>query len=280
MSVAAETSVETWSGKDRGDENFPVGSGLISARLRTHVHAFYAFARNADDIADSPRLAAADKVARLEVMEDVLLGRRPAGSPSAARLRTSLAETGVTAQHSLDLLVAFRRDARKLRYADWPELQDYCRYSAMPVGRHVLALHGEGPETWEGSDSLCTVLQVLNHLQDCKKDLLALDRCYLPQTLLSANGVTLDDVRAPAATPGLRRVLDSLLDRCDALTVESPKLPRRTRNRRLRLETAVIVGLSRRLSARLRHGDPLATRVKLSKGDAVASVLAALRFLP
>jgi farnesyl-diphosphate farnesyltransferase len=280
VSVTADTSVESWSGKDRGDENFPVGSGLIAARLRPHIHAFYAFARNADDIADSSVLAATDKIARLDVMEDVLLGRRLSGSPSATRLRASLGETGVTPQHSLDLLVAFRRDARKLRYLDWAELQDYCRYSAMPVGRHVLALHGEAANTWEGSDPLCTVLQVLNHLQDCKKDLLQLDRCYLPLNLLAAHGATLDDVRGPAVTPGLRSVLDSLLDRCDALSVESPKLPRRTRNRRLRLETAVIVGLARRLSARLRNGDPLATRIKLTNGDAIASILAALRFLP
>jgi farnesyl-diphosphate farnesyltransferase len=280
MSAAVDVSVEDWSGKDRGDENFPVGSALISARLRPHVHAFYAFARNADDIADSPLLAPTDKIARLDVMENVLLGRRAAGSPSATRLRASLAETGVPPDHCRDLLVAFRRDATKLRYATWDELQDYCRYSAMPVGRHVLALHGEGQDTWDGSDPLCTVLQVLNHLQDCKKDLVQLDRCYLPLDLMAAHGAALDDVRGPMATPGLRRVLDALLDRCDALGVESPKLPRRARDRRLRLETAVIVGLARRLSARLRRGDPVATRVKLTKGDAAASLLAALRYLP
>ena len=94
MSGAA--TVEAWSGKDRGDENFPVGSLLIRRDLRAHVHAFYAFARNADDIADSPNLAAGEKIARLDVMEDVLLGRRDDGSPSALRLRASLAETGVT----------------------------------------------------------------------------------------------------------------------------------------------------------------------------------------
>jgi len=37
-----------------------------------------------------------------------------------------------------DTLEAFRRDVVKLRYADWGELMDYCRYSAMPVGRFVL----------------------------------------------------------------------------------------------------------------------------------------------
>jgi len=270
MSGAA--TVEAWSGKDRGDENFPVGSLLIRRDLRAHVHAFYAFARNADDIADSGTLSADEKIVRLDVMEDVLLGRRDGGSPSALRLRHSLADTGVTSRHSLDLLIAFRRDATKLRYADWGELYDYCRYSAMPVGRHVLDLHGEDRATYVPSDALCTSLQVLNHLQDCAKDLAMLDRCYLP-------GVSVEELRAAAASEGLRRVIDGLLDHVDALNRSAVDLPRLTRDRRLRLETAVIVGLAHRLAKRLRHGDPIALRVRLTKGDAAASVVFALRWL-
>ncbi len=264
-------TVEAWSGKDRGDENFPVGSLLIRRDLRAHVHAFYAFARNADDIADSPSLTADEKIARLDGMEDVLLGRSEGGSPSALRLRHSLAETGVTARHSLDLLIAFRRDVTKLRYADWDELYDYCRYSAMPVGRHVLDLHGEDRATWVPSDALCVSLQVLNHLQDCTKDLAALDRCYLPD-------VSIEALRGAAASPELRAVFDRLLDRVDALNRLAADLPRMTRSRRLRLETAVIVGLAHHLARRLRRGDPVARRVRLTKGDAVASAVAALRW--
>lgn len=270
MSEAA--TIETWSGKDRGDENFPVGSLLIRRDLRAHVHAFYAFARNADDIADSATLAAAEKIGRLDVMEDVLLGRRDAGSPSALRLRASLAETGVAPRHSLDLLIAFRRDATKLRYADWDELYDYCRYSAMPVGRHVLDLHGEDRATWPPSDALCTSLQVLNHMQDCTKDLATLDRCYMP-------GIAVEALRRPAETPELRAVFDRLLDHVDELNRAARDLPRLTRSRRLRLETAVIVGLARRLARRLRRSDPLATRVRLTKGDAAVSIAAALRWI-
>jgi phytoene/squalene synthetase len=228
MSGAA--TVESWSGKDRADENFPAGSLLIRRDLRAHVHAFYAFARNADDIADSTTLSADDKIARLDTMEDVLL--------------------------------------------------DYCRYSAMPVGRHVLDLHGEDRATWEPSDALCTSLQVLNHLQDGAKDLAALDRCYLPADLLAGFGASVEDLRGAAATQGLRRVFDALLERVDALNVTAVELPRRTRSRRLRLETAVIVGLAQRLARRLHRDDPVARRVKLTKGDAAGSVLAALRYLP
>ena len=277
---AADDSVETWSGKDRSDENFPVGSLLISRALRPHVHAFYAFARNADDIADSATLSADVKVGRLDAMEAVLLGQRESGSPSALRLRASLAATGVTARHATDLLIAFRRDATQQRTASWDALYDYCRYSAMPVGRHVLDLHGEDRATYAPSDALCTSLQVLNHLQDCAKDLAMLDRCYLPLDLLRQHGATIEDLRGVRQTAGLRSVFDALLDRVDALNAAAADLPRRTRSRRLRLETAVIVGLARRLTRRLRRGDPLATRVALTKADAAASVLAALRYLP
>ncbi len=272
-------SVETWSGKGRTDENFPVGSALIRPALRPHVHAFYAFARNADDIADSRDLDAPDKLRRLDHMEAVLTGKADGGSPSAAALRTSLAETGVTPRHSLDLLAAFRQDTTKPRYASWEELHDYCRVSAMPVGRHVLDLHGEDAATHAPSDPLCAALQVLNHLQDGAKDLQALDRCYLPADALDEAGAHVADLQGPRETPGLRRVFTRLLDEVDKLNDAAGALPLQVRDRRLRLEVAVILGLSRRLARRLRNGDPVATRVKLRKTDVAGSLLGAARFL-
>src|SRR5262249_49636849 len=153
----------------RGDENFPVGSWLIRRDLRVHVHAFYRFARNADDIADSPVLAAEEKLRRLDRMAAILNGSPrvgDAGAPAPAAMRDGLRATGVTAQHCHDVLQAFRLDATKLRYRDWDDLMAYCRYSAAPVGRQLLDLHGESRDTWPASDALCAALQVLNHLQD------------------------------------------------------------------------------------------------------------------
>jgi farnesyl-diphosphate farnesyltransferase len=279
VKAAERANVETWSGKGRKDENFPVGV-IVAPHLRAHVHAFYSFARNADDIADSATLAAEDKIERLDVMESVLLGRSDEGAPSALALRQSLAETGVTSTHATELLIAFRQDARKSRYASWDELYTYCRYSAMPVGRHVLDLHGETKATWPASDALCAVLQVLNHLQDGAKDLKAMDRCYLPDDLMQRHGTGVDDLMQRQASPGLRRVIDDLLDHCDRLSDIGGALPRHVRDRRLRVETAIITHLARHLTSRLRRGDPVATRVKLTRGDVVMSVIASLRFLP
>ena len=276
MSAPVSATVEAPSGKGKGDENFPVGSILIRAALRPHVHAFYDFARNADDIADSATLAPDEKLARLETMRAVLTGEAEQGAPTARRLRDSLAETGVTAQHALDLLRAFRQDAVKQRYATWAELLEYCRYSAMPVGRHVLDLHGESTATYPASDALCAVLQVLNHLQDGAKDLAQLGRCYLPQDMLAAAATDTEALRNPATSAGLRTVLNQVLDEADALNAAGADLPSHVRDRRLRVETAIICGLARRLAARLRREDPLATRVKLHPADVAGSVLFAL----
>jgi hydroxysqualene synthase len=265
--------LETPSGKGRGDENFPVGSFLIRRELRPHVHAFYRFAREADDIADNPALEAAEKVRRLERMGAILDGAPGADSPAALAMRQSLAETGLGAQHCHDLLRAFSMDATKLRYRDWDDLRVYCRYSATPVGRQVLDLHGESRDTWRWSDPLCDALQVLNHLQDCGEDYRALDRVYLPERDLADCGSTVEDLGLPAASPGLRRVIDRLLDGADRLIEQACTLPRSIDSPGLRRETAVIVTLAQRLSRRLRHGDPLARRVKLSRGDFALSLL-------
>lgn len=273
-------NVEAWSGKDRADENFPVASHLIAPRFREPIHRYYAFARNADDISDSPVLPAEDKLFRLDVMEDVLLGRRDSGSPAAAALRDSLGRTGVTPRHATDLLIAFRQDVTKHRYATIEELYDYCRYSANPVGRYVLDVHGESHHTHAPSDALCTSLQVLNHMQDCGRDLAQLDRCYLPQTLLDRFGAAVAELARPQQTPALRRVLDALLDEVNRLNRAAADLPRTVRDRRLRVETALIVQLARRLARRLARQDPLARRVKLRKSDAVLSILASLAWLP
>jgi hydroxysqualene synthase len=269
-------TLETPSGKGRGDENFPVGSFLIPRALRPHVHAFYRFAREADDIADNPDLAAEEKVRRLARMGAILDGAPGDDSPAAIAMRQSLTETGLGAQHCHDVLRAFTMDATKLRYRDWDDLMGYCRYSATPVGRQVLDLHGESPETWAWSDPLCDALQVLNHLQDCVADYHALNRVYLPEGLLAECGSGIADLDRPSASPGLRRAIDRLLDGTDTLIARARRLPLSVQSPGLRRETAMIVTLAERLSRRLHHGDPVAGRVKLSRGDFALSLLLGL----
>ena len=264
-----DTAIETPSGKAAGDENFPVGSLLLPARLRPHVADFYRFARAIDDIADNPELEPDDKIRRLSRMEEALLDaddREPALETSH-KIRDSLKACGVTPRHCQDLVAAFKQDATKLRYRDWADLLGYCRLSANPVGRYLLDLHGEAESGYPASDALCSALQVLNHLQDCQDDYRALDRVYLPEPWLAAEGLTVEALDGPASPPGLRTVIDRCLDGVDDLMDLAETLPARLTSPRLAMESEIIVRLARRLTALLRAGDPLAARVALSKVD-------------
>ena len=265
MSEAA-MDIATPSGKNSGTENFPVGSALIRSDLRPHVHAYYRWARMSDDIADNPALAPEDKVARLDLMEAVLKDPARRDVPVAADMRESLKQTpNVPAVNCTDLLIAFRSDAVKQRYDDWADLMHYCRHSASPVGRYLLDLHGEAPAGKQYSDALCDALQVINHLQDCKVDYLEMNRVYVPLDHLNAEGLRVEALAEPRASPALRRVLDRLLDETDALMVRARQLPGALRDTRLRCESATIVRLADTLIAHLRRRDPLAERVKLKK---------------
>ncbi len=267
------TGVEFKSGKSEHDENFPVASALIGARFRGPILAFYRFARAADDAADHPTLSEPDKLALLDLLEHTLIGKSNAAS-DALPLRRALAETGLEPRHPQELLVAFRQDVTKRRYRDWNELMQYCRYSAMPVGRFVLDVHGESRDTWASSDALCSALQVINHLQDCGKDFRELDRVYLPLDALGAHGVDVEALASSAASPQLRACLTALANRTALLMPEAAGLPERVKNVRLGLETAVIVKLANVLLSLLKDRDPLSERVHLSAAPAM--IVAAL----
>ncbi|THD55024.1 squalene synthase HpnC [Phenylobacterium sp.] len=246
--------------KGRRDENFPVASVLIEARYRGPIMACYRFARTADDIADNAAAQPDEKLRDLETMRATLASEDDRDAP-ALGLRQVLAERRLSTSHAFDLLEAFRRDAVKSRYASWDELMDYCRYSAAPVGRMVLDIHGERPGVWPASDALCAALQVINHLQDCGRDYRDLDRVYLPLEDLAAADQDVTALAAPEASPGLRRVIADLARRTQELLRQSRPLAHAVRNRRLRLEIAVIQRLAEDLAARLIVRDPLSERV-------------------
>ncbi|MFT3731990.1 MAG: squalene synthase HpnC [Hyphomicrobium sp.] len=256
------------SGKSEGDENFPVASRMIAARYRAPILAFYRFARAADDAADHPTLDAQSKLSILTALEETLLGRSDAAA-DAIPLREELALRNLSAQHALDLLKAFRQDVTKRRYQSWEELIDYCRYSAMPVGRFVLDVHGEPKSTWRHSDPLCAALQVINHLQDCAKDYRSLDRVYIPLDELSSRGLGVEALASPRSSAQLLDCIRALADRTKSLMPEARLLPSSVADLRLAAETAAIVELARKLIAILKIRDPLAEPVHLSKSQAV-----------
>jgi hydroxysqualene synthase len=260
MTIAA---ADHRSGKGHRDENFPVASHLIHPRHRAAILAFYNFVRTADDIADHPTLGETEKLALLDRLEAGLLGK--GGDAEAVALHDVLQQRGLSPQHAQDLLTAFRLDVTKRRYRDWSDLIGYCTYSAMPVGRFVLDVHGENRATWPLNDALCAALQIVNHLQDCGEDYRNLDRVYVPLDALAAVGLGVEALGQPRASAPLRTCLSNLARRTTGLLHESHSFPTVVRDLRLGLEISVIQTLAERLVRMLASRDPLSERVHLGK---------------
>ncbi len=263
---------ELQSGKGHKDENFPVASFLIAPKHRPPVLAFYKFVRAADDVSDNEAAAPEEKLALLEQMRRSLVGESDFVAEGVA-LRTVLAERGLTPDHALDLLEAFRRDCTKLRYRDWDDLIDYCRYSAMPVGRFVLDVHGESRDLWPANDALCAALQVINHLQDCAKDFSGLNRVYIPEPLLAAAGIGVEALGESRANPALVKVIAGLARQNAALLETSRPFARGIKDSRLALEVDLIQTLADDLNRMLMNRDPLSQPVHHSKMDVAALFL-------
>ena len=260
---------ELQSGKGHKNENFPVASFLLAPKNRAPVLAFYNFVRAADDVADHPSAPAEEKLRLLEEMRASLKGESDK-VPEGVRLREILEERALSPVHALDLLEAFRRDCTKLRYQGWDDLIDYCRYSAMPVGRFVLDVHGESRELWPANDALCAALQVINHLQDCAKDYRELDRVYIPEPMLAAAGVTVAALGENKANPALAGVIAALARKNAELLDISRPFARGIRDGRLALEVDLIQTLADDLNTMLITRDPLSQPVHHSKMDVAA----------
>lgn len=225
-------------------ENFPVGR-LVSAHLRPHVHAVYAFSRVADDLADEgyadPRLKKSDdppilsQEARLKSLQNyrntltaALEGQLISEDYAwiFLPLLQTINELQLTPKLFYDLLSAFEQDITKRRYADFSEVHDYCQRSANPIGRLVLQLHGYGEsELLQLSDCICTGLQLANFWQDVSVDL-GKDRIYLPQTDLAQFHVSEQDLFQGRSTPEYRQLIQFQVERTWEFFYQGKTLPK------------------------------------------------------
>jgi len=208
-------------------ENFPVASILLPRRLRPAVEAIYAFARSADDLADEGDATPEQRLAALNAYERALDGiaaGTPPADPMFARLAAVVAAYRLDLQPLRDLLSAFRQDVVTTRYPDFPTLLDYCRRSANPVGRLMLALYGVAdPVGLRQSDAVCSALQLINFWQDVGIDI-GKGRIYLPQDDLQRFGVSEADIQAGRTGPAWRALMGFEVARARALMLEGAPL--------------------------------------------------------
>lgn len=202
-------------------ENFPVASLLLPKHIRLAITAIYAFARIADDYADSPTLTAAEKLTALNYLETALLNDNLANQ---ANQNILLAVKDTIQQHRLpitlflQLLTAFKQDITQTSYDDCAALLLYCNNSANPIGRLLLHLMQQAnPENLQYADHICTSLQLLNFIQDLPNDLHNLNRCYIPLQDLAKFQVTIDELKAQKKSNNIAKLIQYQLKRCQTI---------------------------------------------------------------
>ena len=262
-------SIETTLTKNHKQENFPVGSWLLSQKIRLKILIFYKFARAADDIADSANLSSNEKIKRLNLFKKAIESNKSnkIKISKVEDLRKICIKNKIKINHALNLLKAFKQDAIKKRYKNWSELIRYCKYSAVPVGRFVIDLHKEKQKAYKYSDPLCIALQILNHLQDCKEDYENLDRVYLPMQFLKKYNVKLSQLKKNVTEKNLRLVFNEILKNTEKLIIEAGKNKKNMKHKHLSLETSFILEIAKKLLQLLKNNDPLKKKVMLKKFD-------------
>jgi squalene synthase HpnC len=206
-------------------ENFPVASAVLGRARRRHLMAIYAFARLVDDVGDE---VAGDRLAQLDSIESELdriyAGRRPE-HPVMAALAPTISACALPAAPFRRLIAANRRDQVQARYETFEELVDYCRLSANPVGELILGVFGMAtPDRIALSDSICTALQVVEHLQDISEDY-ARRRVYMPREDLVRFGCDDRDLSG-GPTPARRALIAFEAARARALLSAGAPLAR------------------------------------------------------
>jgi squalene synthase HpnC len=261
-------------------ENFPVASRLLPPALRPPVEAIYAFARNADDFADEGTLGDAERLALLDgyarSLERIARGERP-DDPVFSRLHDAIVAHDLPVGLFHDLLDAFRQDVVKKRYATFDELMDYCRRSANPVGRLLLALfRKDDPANLRDSDAICSSLQLINHWQDIAVDW-AKGRVYLPQEDLARFGVPESQIAAGSTAGGWGDLVRFQCQRARAMMGAGAPLGARLPGR-LGLEIRAITAGGLRVLELIDavDGDVFHRRPALRAGDRVRIVWRAL----
>jgi squalene synthase HpnC len=252
-------------------ENFPVASILMPARLRPAVVAIYRFARAADDLADEGDAAPDARVTALDgfdaELNRIARGETPDAPPFPA-LAAAIREHDLPLAPFHDLVSAFRQDVTVTRYANFDAVLDYCRRSANPVGRLLLALYdAQSSSNLEASDAICTGLQLTNFWQDIAVDWQK-NRVYLPQDDLRRFGVSETQIADGRADDAWRALVEFEVARARRM-LEAGRPLTRALPWRLGLELSAIISGGLRILDRIDRvgGDVFARRPVLATVD-------------
>ncbi len=231
----------------------------------------------ADDIADNKSLSPIKKMKILKFFDKSIQNEKKSKIKVLDNLIDLFLEVPFSKKYSRLLLKAFMLDASGKKYKNWNDLIYYCQNSANPVGRFVIDLMYLKERKkklnldliYQASDNLCTSLQILNHIQDCKDDYMNLRRVYIPANLLKKYSINQKVFSKNTSNNGFSKVIEEIIDKIEVMLKNSGRGLKLISSRRLRIETLIILNIAKRLSNLLKINDPLKKKVKLSRIDLI-----------
>lgn len=215
-------------------ENFPVGSVLFPKKSRKYIYAIYAFARTADDIADSDKISSENKLKHLNDLENKLTricNNEFVNDEIFIALKDTMKTLKIPAKEFRDLLTAFKQDSVKQKYEEFEELIEYSKYSANPIGHLVLYVSGiDDEKLFRLSDNVCTALQLANFWQDVSVDL-NMGRVYIPHKEMIKYNYNYNLLNDRIENNDLLNLIKSLVDKTKELFANGKELDRHLHGR-------------------------------------------------
>ena len=221
---------------------FSLAARLLPRPVRMPVATLYLFCRAVDTIADErvlevgPAQALAD-VRKLEANLEATLAGRPPPERMWRRLADVHARFGLQPEPLYELTRGATWDLEGRGIRDRRDLIDYSNLVGGSVGAMMLPFLAKRPEDGMALEaparSLGIAMQITNILRDVGEDVRQLGRVYLPETALSAHGLSRADLTADAPPEGYALLLEELMETAEALYTEGfdgiGRLPRKVR---------------------------------------------------
>lgn len=260
-------------------ENFPVGSLLIPKNKRKYIYSVYAFARTADDIADSEKYSSELKIKKLDKFDNELkkIENKKLESLSTdtknifIALYDTVSELKIPVNELRKLLIAFKQDSIKQRYDTFEELIQYSDFSANPIGHLVLYVFGYNPkdheESFKFSDKICTALQLTNFWQDVSVDL-KINRIYIPVKLMKKFNYEETLLQNNIENENFRKIIKELVDSTKEIFEEGKKILNFVSGRlKLELKATIAGGMEILNKIEKTNYNVLTNKVKINNMD-------------
>ena len=245
--------------------------------MRDIIRIFYSFARISDDIADNKNLTSFKKLKILNFFDETIKNSKKSGIDFLDKIIHLSEKFPQSKKYSRELLKAFILDATKKRYKNWDDLVSYCNFSANPVGRFFIYLtykiNNQSLENekkiFKSSDNLCTALQIINHIQDCKDDYLNHNRVYIPSNYFQKYSLKVKVLNGENAPIDFIFLKNELISETEKLLSHIEIGLNLIKDWRLRRETFIILNIAKKLCFLLKKEDPLLKKIKLSRIDLI-----------